>query len=225
MKKFLTLATIAACVLAATSRTASAQSQTDEVMAMNIQLTMVIQGPTTTTRNAVSTGVTVVNVTTRDVINALGAATGNTFNKNAKLVLLTPTNSLDYWLWTFQVQDGNVAVDVTGFFSHQPGQSVGSATLNTRNGNAASTDYSIDSFSVNDAGGFPSLSLHFSGGGFTTTSSHGVVQHGQVVGQIDRLTASVSGTGDYQGNYAVVTGSISANGIGTENVAPPIVTN
>jgi hypothetical protein len=225
MKKSLTLATIAACVLAAASLTASAQEQTDEVMAMNIQLTMVLQGPTTTTRTTASTAVTVVNVTTRDVIKALGTATGNTFSRNAKLVLLTPTNSLDYWVWTYQVQDGSNTVDVTGFFSHQPGQSVGSDTLNTRNGNSGSTDYSIDSFSVNDAGGFPSLSLHFYGGGFTVTSSHGVVQHGQVVGQIDRLTANVSGTGDYQGNYAVVTGSITATGIGTENVAPPVISD
>jgi hypothetical protein len=225
MKKFLALATIAASVLAAAPLTASAQDQTDEVMAMNIQLTMVLQGPTTTTRTTASTAVNVVKVTTADVINALGTATGNAFSRNARLVLLTPTNSLDYWLWTYQVQDGNITVDVTGFLSHQPGQSVGSDTLNTRNGNSSSTDYSIDSFSVNDAGGFPSLSLHFSGGGFTTTSSHGVVQHGQVVGQIDRLTANVSGTGDYQGNFAVVTGSITANGIGTANVAPPIVTN
>jgi hypothetical protein len=225
MKKILTLATIAAWTLAATSPTASAQVQTDEVMAMNIQLTMVVQGPTTTTRNTVSTGVNVVRVTTRDVINALGTATGNSFSRNARLVLLTPTNNLDYFLWTFQVQDGSNNVDVTSFFGHEPGPSVGSASLNTRNGSTSATDYSIDTFTINDSGAFPPLSFHFSGGGFTVTTSHGVVQQGHVVGQMDRINANVSGTGDYQGGSAVIEGTISAVGIGTVNVNPPVVTS
>ena len=49
-------------------------------------------------------------------------ATGNSFSQNARLVLLTPTNDLDYFLWTFQVQDGSNNVDVTSFFGHQPGR-------------------------------------------------------------------------------------------------------
>ena len=97
--------------------------------------------------------------------------------------------------------------------------------MNTRTGATSATDYSIDTFTINDSGAFPPLSLHFSGGGFTVTTSHGVVQHGHVVGQMDRINANVSGTGDYQGGSAVIEGTITAVGIGTQQVAAPIVTS
>jgi hypothetical protein len=226
MKKLLTLTSIVALLVAGGAKTVSAQDMvTNEVVALNYQLTMVLQGPTTTSRTTVTTDVQKVDLTSADIIQALGTATGNTFSRNAQLELLTPMNSLDYWAWTVRVQDGSNSVDVTGFFTHQPGNAVGSATANTRNGNVNATTYSDDTFGIVDSGGFPSLSLHFSGDGFTTAVSDGVVTRGKVVGQIDRITADLSGTGDYQGNFAVVKGTLSGVGIGTALVPARVAAN
>ena len=224
MKKLLTMAPMVALMLAGSAPALKAQ-QTDEVLALNYNLTFVLQGPTVTGRTTVASSVRVVHVNTTNIIQALGAATGNTFSSASQLQLLTPTNDLDYFLWSVQVVDGNNTVDVTGFFGHFPGDSVGSSTMNTRNGNINSTDYSLDQFTINDQGGFPSLSLHFNGTGFTTTSTRGVVVHGAVVGQVDRLTADLTGTGDYQGNFAVIRGTLTGIGVGTVTVAPVVVAN
>ena len=113
-----------------------------------------------------------------------------------------------------------LAVDVTGFFGHQPGfPSVGGAWTNTKTGVSGVTDFSVDSFSLQDQGGYPALSMHFSVSGFTVLNSRTVLNRkGTVVGQADNISAQVSGTGDNQGNTTVITGSITAEGIGTETV-------
>jgi hypothetical protein len=143
----------------------------------------------------------------------LGASLGDTFSKRAQLVLVVPTNSLEDW--TIQIQDGtNAAVDVTGFFNHQPGSvSVSGSRTNPRNGGSAVTDFSVDSFSLQDQTGFPALTEHFSVSGFTVIESDAVVKHkGTVVGQSVNISAQVSGTGDNQGAQTVITGSITACG-------------
>jgi len=93
---------------------------------------------------------------------------------------------------------------------------VGSSTFNPRTGNASGADYGVDSFTLQDQGGFPALTEHFSVSGLTITSSRGVVRQGQVVGQVDRVDAQVSGTGDNNGNATVIQGSVHAVGNSTE---------
>ncbi len=216
MKKLFGIVPIAALILAGAAQTSLAQTQTDEVLVLNIQLNAVSQGPTTTNRaGVVTTSVQVRRITTRDIIQTLGAATGNSFSARAQLVVLAPTNDLD--TWTVQVRDGNSQLDVSGFITHQPGTTeVGSATFTPRTGNASGADYSVDGFTLQDQGGFPSLTEHFNVSGLTITSSRGVVRRGQVVGQVDRVDAQVSGTGDNNGNVIVIQGTISAVGTGTE---------
>jgi hypothetical protein len=216
MNKLFRIVPLAALMLAGAAQTMLAQTQTDEVLVLNIQLNAVSQGPTTTNRaGVVTTSVKVHRITSQDVIQVLGAATGNTFSSNAQLVLLTPTNDLD--AWTVQIRDGNNQLDVSGFIAHQPGTTeVGSSSFNPRTGNASGADYGVDSFSLQDQGGFPPLSEHFSVSGLTITSSRGVVRQGQVVGQVDRVDAQVSGTGDRNGNVIVIQGSVHAVGNSTE---------
>src|SRR4029077_10362060 len=106
MNKLFRIVPLAALMLAGAAQTTQAQTQTDEVLVLNIQLKEVSQGPTTTNRaGVVSTSVQVRRITSADIIQMLGTATWNTFSSNTQLVLLTPTNDLD--AWTVQVRDGN----------------------------------------------------------------------------------------------------------------------
>ncbi len=128
-------------------------------------------------------------------------------------MVLAPTNALDNW--TLQIQDGtNSAVNVTGFFAHQPGNnSVSGAWTNSRTGESGITDYSVDSFALQDQTGYPALTEHFSVSGFTSLNTTMVVNRtGTNVGQSTSISAQVSGTGDSQGAQTLVTGSINAEG-------------
>ena len=200
---------ITALLLAAALQTAPAQvTNIDEALVLDYHLDAVSQGPTTSTTAGVATDVQVSRITSRDIINVLGAATGNTFSARARLVLLTPTNNLGDW--TVQIQDGTTAVDVTGFISHQQtSPSVGSAWLANRTRTVGGTEYSIDGFTLQDQAGYPSLTAHFSVSGFTATTSVGEVnRRGQVVGQLDSIQADVSGTGDSNGQLLIIEGLV-----------------
>jgi len=217
--KLLTAAALAAATFLYPASTEA--QQVDAVLNINIQLNTVSQGPVTTVGSTTQSRVVYSSITTRDVIRALGAAEGTTFSRQAKLVLLTPTNNLD--LWTVQVRDGSRKVDVTGFFVHQAGSAeVDGAWVNNRNGNAGENDYSLDAFALQDPGAFQPLGIHFAVSGLTVTSQQGIVRRGQITGQTSRISARVSGAGDVQGNLILIEGNISAEGSGTETVdAPP----
>jgi len=209
----------AALLMAVALQTAPAQvTNTEEALVLNFNLTGVSQGPTTTTAGGVETRVGISTITSRDVIQVLGAATGNAFSRKARLILVTPTNNLESW--TVQIQDGTKTVDVTGFVAHSPGPaSVGSAFVNNRNGNAGGTEYSVDGFGLQDQFGYPSLSAHFGVSGFTVTTSTGIVnRRGQVTGQTDSIQADVSGTGDTNGQLLIIGGTVDAESIGTVQV-------
>ncbi len=217
---------MAAVLMAAALQTASAQvTNTYEALVLNFNLNAVTQGPTTTTSAGAQTGVQTSRITSRDIIVVLGAATGNTFSRHARLVVLTPTNNLENWI--VQVQDGTTSVDVTGFIGHQPGPNSVGSSLVRRNGATSVTEYSIDGFTLQDQAGFPLLTAHFGVSGFTATSASGVVnRRGQLVGQIDTIDADVSGTGDNNGAVEIIEGTVDAEGIGTQTiVSNPVIVN
>jgi hypothetical protein len=218
---------MAAVLMAAALQTASAQPVTNtyEALVLNFNLNAVTQGPTTTTSAGAQTTVQTSRITSRDIIVVLGAATGNTFSRHARLVVLTPTNNLESWI--VQVQDGTTSVDVTGFIGHQPGPNSVGSSLVRRNGSTSATEYSIDGFTLQDQAGFPPLTEHFSVSGFTATSESGVVnRRGQLVGQIDTIDADVSGTGDTNGQVHILEGTVDAEGIGTQTIVTnPVILN
>jgi hypothetical protein len=220
------LISVTALIVAGVAQTSLAQTQTDEVMVLNFDLAAVSQGASTTSRDGTTSDVQVTSITSRGIIQTLGTAIGANFSPKARLVVLAPVTFLDDW--TIQIQDGtNVTVDVTGFFGHQPGfPSVGGAWSNSRTKESGVTDFSVDTFSLQDQGGYPTLGMHFSVSGFTVLDSRTVLNRkGAVVGQTDSISAQVSGTGDNQGNPEVITGSISAEGIGTQVVSTGIETS
>jgi hypothetical protein len=211
----------AALLMAAALQTAPAQTTNiDAALVLNFNLNAVSQGPATTTSAGAVSDVQVSRITSRDIIAVLGAATGNIFSKQARLVVLTPTNDLETWL--VHVQDGANDVDVTGFVGHAAGAaSVESAFVHRRTGATGGTEYSIDGFSLQDQAGFPALSKHFSVSGFTATASRDVVNRaGQITGQANSVDADVSGTGDSNGQLLIIEGTVDADGIGTQ----PVVT-
>lgn len=215
---------VAALLVAGIAQTSLVQAQTNEQLALNIDLTAVSQGAATTNWDGTVTDLHFTRITSRGIIQVLGTALTNTFSDRARLVVLAPTNALD--TWTIQIKDGtNTAVDVTGFFSHKPGTpSVGGAWTNHRTGQSGITDYSVDSFALQDQTGFPALTEHFSVSGLTTLSSTMVVNRkGTDVGQASNISAQVSGTGDSQGTQTLVTGSITAEGFDNETAGtlPP----
>lgn len=216
LSKIISVATL---IVAGAAQTGFAQTQTDEILVLNIDLTAVSQGPASTSDGILS-DVQVTRITSRSVIQAIGASLEQTFSPRALLEVIAPTNVLDDW--AVQVQDGtNAAVNVSGFFVHVPGfPSVGGAWLNNRTHESGTVDYSNDTFMLQDQGGLPTLTQHFNVSGFTVLNSTAVLNRkGVVVGQNDTISAQVSGTGDNQGNQTVITGSITAVGVGTETVA------
>lgn len=215
MKNLFRITSLAAILLAGLTQVTFAQEQTDELLSLTFNLTAVVQGGTTTNRNTITTSVQTLKINTSSIIQALGASTGNAFSANAGLFLLTPTNDLDAWI--VQVRDGNLAVDVSPYFVHQPGNDVGSVSFNTKTGAANAVDYSVDGFVLQDEQGFPGLSLHLNLSGLTSISLHTSVSKKGVT-QVDKINAQVFGSGDSQGNPLVASGTISATGLGTETV-------
>jgi len=86
--------TVAALLLAAATVTAQADT-TNLIENIQIHLAGLAQGPTTTSRNTVTTSVDAANVETAQVIQSLAKATGQTFSKSSRLVLLTPLGGGD----------------------------------------------------------------------------------------------------------------------------------
>jgi hypothetical protein len=204
---------VAALLIAGVAQTSLGQAQTNNLLALNIDLTAVSQGAVTTNWGGTVTDLHFSRITSRGIIQELGAALTNTFSGRARLVVVTSTNAPDNW--TIQIQDGtNAPVDVTGFFGHQPGTpSVGGSWTNSRSGESGTADYSVDSFSLHDKAGSPALTNHFSVSGFTTLSSTLVSNRWRTNAvQVDTISAQVSGTGDSHGAPALVTGSITAGG-------------
>lgn len=185
--------------------TNAACAQTNETLALNIELTAVSQNATN------STNVQCVKITSRGIIQDLAASLGTTFSHRAKLVVIAPSDALDNWS-AIQIMDGTNIVDVTGFFDHGQGSLVvqGSRTRGW-GGSSTTVSYSVDSFSLMDQSGFTALTEHFNVSGFTViTSTTRTNKQGTNSSQTDSISAVVSGTGDEQGNPTVITGSITA---------------
>jgi hypothetical protein len=196
-------------VLVGLSAVQNSLAQSNLVQELNFQLCAVMQGDTRTNKNVVETRVKVVKEGSREIIQALGAATTNNFSRKAKLVLVTPSDGSG--TPSILVRDCTNSVDVTGFFGiQQTGTPVDSSWTNTKSGAASSNDYSIQTFTLQDQDGFSALPFHFSVTGFTIKSTSTCVNHkGTVTVTESSFSANVSGTGDNNGNPVLIQGSIS----------------
>ena len=200
-------------VLAVVSMAVAVQVQADQVTNLvqnfSIQLVGYSQGGSSHFGNVVTTNVNVVQVGTRQVIQSLGAANATTFSTFAKLVLVTPQDGSAIRV---EVRDGNnQPVDVTDFFDIEAltGSLVASVS-NTKTGRGSSVTYEIGRFALQDAHG-QSLSLHFNVDGIVTGSSSSPL-FGPISPQNTTIDANVSGSGDRNGNFLILQGSIEVFG-------------
>jgi len=156
-----------------------------------------------TTRFTVTTGLAPVYIDTRQVIQAIGTATANTFSGRAKLVLVTP---LGGGYSSIQIRDGNNSVDVTSLFAHdQLSDFVSGSVSNAFSRNTVNLDYSIQRFALANRGS-AMLSLHFDVNGFATETSSGGLPG------VSNLAIDVSGSGDLNGNLVILRGAIEVLG-------------
>jgi len=202
--------TLKLAVLAVASLIGVAQvraQQTNVVQNLGIQLYGVSQGGSFSNGTAVGTNVNFVRIDTRQVIQALAAASFNTFSSTSRLVVVTP---LGGGAPRIQVRDGSkTPFDVTDYFNFQAlTDPVNGSVTSTRNGRGTSVSYEIARFALQDADG-RTLSLHFDVNGFTTTDSSSVGFFGS---QGPNTDANVSGAGDRNGGLLILQGSINIYG-------------
>jgi len=205
------LTAIAALFILAALRTNA--DTTNLVQDINIQLTGFRQGATQTNGYIVTTGVDNSRIGTAGVIAALGAATGNSFSTSARLVSVTP---LPDGFSSVVVRDGANSVDVTAFFVHEQfGDTLHTGTANLRYGRSSASDFSVQRFALRDAGGFPALTIHFDVQGIAEDDDSA---NGGVSSPGSNLTGNLVGTGDRNGRFLILEGTISVHGHDTEVV-------
>jgi hypothetical protein len=211
MNQIKKLTAIAALFAVATLR--SNADTTNLVQDITIQLSGFRQGATQTNGNNVSVGVDSTHIGTDGVIAALGASTGNSFSKSARLVSAT---SLSDGSSSVQIRDGGNSVDVTGFFAHEQfGDTLQTGSANLRNGRSSESDFSVQRFALHDVGGYPPLTLHFDVQGITEVDDSA---NGGVSSPGSNLSSNVVGTGDRSGRFMILEGSVNVHGHSTEVV-------
>jgi len=179
--------------------------QTNIVQDLDFQLTGVAAGGAVTNHDRVTTGYTQVAIDEKDVIATLGAATGNTFSRHARLVSVTPVAG---GVAAIQVRDGTAKVDVTGFFSHQQiSDAVSGSVSNTVRQRTTAYDFSIQQIVLQDDSNYPVLGMHFTLSGFATESSSSTDPSGA-----EQLTINVSGVGDENGALLILQGTVTMTG-------------
>jgi len=195
--------------------------QTNLVRNLDIQLSGIVQGDTTTTKNVTTTSVTKVSVGNSDIIGAIGIVTGNSFSSNAKLLVITP---VPVGGSSIVIRDGGNQVDVTQFFVQSfLTQQIGKSTVNSKTGKASGSNYSLQEFSFVDAGGYDPVAFHYSVSGVATEN----FSIPAIPGPRSELKADVSGAGDLNGELLLLQGSIKVSGQAVEVVVggggpPPV---
>ena len=201
--KSLKYAVLAAVAMAAVAQV-QAGTQTNVVQNLNIQLFGVSQGSPFSFGGTSGTNVNAVRVDNRQVIQALGVATGNTFSFASRLVVVTPINGGNSQI---QVRDGsNTVVNVTDYITAQEisGSVDGSVTVSRPRNSSTSVSYVIARFALQEVNGQSVLPLHFDVNGFTTINS----STGGFGPQGPTTDANVAGSGDRNGNLMILQGSI-----------------
>jgi hypothetical protein len=120
MKNLARFATLPLFAVIAISSFSATAAQTNAVQTINVQLTLLTQGPFKTNSpatNDISATVLRTTIATKDVIGWLGTATTNVFSANAKLVRVKHFNATANDT-TIEIRDGTNVVDVSAFFSN-----------------------------------------------------------------------------------------------------------
>jgi hypothetical protein len=210
MNRITKLLSLAAFVALGTTQTWA--DQTNLIQDLNIQLLGYKQGSTSTNRNTVTTSLDAVRVSNRDVIAALGTATGTTFSKSAKLVIVTPLPS---GTPVIQVRDSGNSVDVTSYLSFtQQGNALTTSRISLRNSTGSSTVYSVQSLSLIDpTGGTTALRFTVQG---VAESTAAITSNAVPDTETD---ATVTGVGESSDTTLILQGAVRISGHKVEVVS------
>jgi len=180
--------------------------QTNLVRGLDIQLSGLKQGDSSTFRNITTTTVQRTRVDTRDVIEAIGTATGVEFSERARLVLITPLPNGDP---TVAIRDAGNSTDVSPFFGYEKvSPAVTQSRVNTRTEDYSGSSYSIQRFVVKDSEPYSSLPLHFNLSGVAVETFSNTAHPGPR----NEVEADVSGAGDKGGELLILQGTIHIRG-------------
>jgi len=187
-------------LLAVTAARTSAQSAAQTI---TISLSGLVQTQTQLDNgtNTVST-VAHTSVTTANVIQALGASLGTTFDSKAVLEEISDTNGNVQ----FVISDDGQTNDVTSFFTINQGNFITKGSANDVTGAGTQIQYGVEEFVLTISGG-----LNFDEQGLTTiTSTTTFSRTNQTATTVAQTTATVSGSGTASnGNTTILKGTIS----------------
>lgn len=218
MNKFATLRSI---LIAAVSMTASISSfgavipRTNAVQFINVQLTLLTQGPSKTNspaKNEITATVQRTIITTKDLISWLGAATTNNFSPKSRLVRVTHFNATTNNT-AIEIREGtNAPVDVSGFFdTSDKAAEVHRTTFNTVTKLTTGTVFEFRHFALTNLPPHklvPNFSLYGA-----ETRNFVTLRSGTTVLTADEITASLAGIGaGTNGVVGLITGSLTING-------------
>lgn len=208
MKKTATTAILAALCAWTAAASETTLSETNLAQPLNIDLTATIAGAESTIAGVAVQSATHIHLTTADVISALGVSLGATFPTNAQLLLTESTGGA----LTVAVKGGsNAAVDVTGFFVFEASSNhIESVSFSTNTGTLVTNVQALETFGFQNDSGATALTWHFSVSGVATVTYAGIDSSGTVTEDGFALSAQVSGSGDYDGAFALYQGFISA---------------
>jgi hypothetical protein len=171
--------------------------RTNLVQNISLDVTAYARGGTVTNGSLITTPVVKVKKVTRDIIQVIASATGNSFSPGARLVLVTP---LPGGISRIFVRDGQANVDVSDFFSYrQFSNDVEGSQMNALSGMEKETDYGLIELSLRDSG-VHLLELQFNVSGLSTEKTSSIVKSGAIVGKARRTIANLAGTGTFRDN-------------------------
>jgi hypothetical protein len=185
-------------------------------------LTATIAGVESTTDGVVVQRAQHKRLTTEDVVSALGASLGTSFSTNAQLLLTLS----EMGAFTVSVKDeAKAGVDVTGYFVFDPSSNyIESVSFRTNTASLVTNVQAMETFGLQNSGrATTALPWHFIVSGLAE-AIYGEVAAGRTVNAKDfALSAQVSGSGDYEGTFALFEGFIStaSTGPGAGPACPP----
>jgi hypothetical protein len=146
-----------------------------------------------------------VKVDTKVILELLGEATTNDFT-GATLVLVNYGDAV-------QVRNGtNVLADVSAFFTEESDDDVWSGNYNDNTGQENYISYWTQRLGFDDGRGH-----RFTLNGLVTENfTASAANIGNIRQVSDKMTLKGSGTGEGEGEYFIVTGSVTTNGKGTD---------
>ena len=204
-------------------------AETNLVQDLHFHLTAWYQGPTVTNDNTVTYHTTNSTVTTRDVVNWLGTATGNDLSNGVLLVVtqLGVSNAESRVIVRVKTPTSTNNVNVSSFFERIANAvTVDHIKYNTTNGAVNGMYVGYWGFVLQNStnADYQPLPAHFSASGFGVDEVESVVDSaGNVIGVADVGTvANAAGTGDWDETPAVFEGSIEVLGQVVEIDSTPV---